>query len=443
MHVAIIGNGIAGITAARHLRKHSNCRITVVSAETDYFFSRTALMYVYMGHLRFEHTQPYEKGFWKKNRIDLLRAEVLEADFARRELRLRGRAPLPYDALVLACGSVPNQFGWPGQDLDGVQGLYSYQDLQRLEALTPRLRQAVLVGGGLIGVELAEMLHSRHIPVTFLVREPSFWRNVLPEEESAMVTRHIRSRGIDLRLGEELEAILPDAQGRARAVRTKRGEELPCQLVGLTAGVRPNIDFLRASGLELDRGILVDDFLQTSLPGVYAVGDCAQLRQPLPGRRALEPVWYTGRMMGETVARTIAGKPTPYRPGVWFNSAKFFDLEYQTYGQVPSRPEPGLASLYWEDARREKCLRVVYEANAPHAVVGANVLGIRHRHEVWDRWIRERRPLAQAIASLHEANFDPEFFPTFEHELGKAYERQFPDAPLPAKPKRRFWEWRG
>ena len=159
MHIAIIGNGISGITAARFIRKLSDHRITVISAETDHFFSRTALMYIYMGHMRFEDTKPYEDWFWAKNRIDLLRAYVERIDPDQKQLELRDRAPLPYDKLIIACGSTPNKFGWPGQDLDGVHGMYSFQDLEAMERHSPGLQRAVIVGGGLIGIVMAEMFH--------------------------------------------------------------------------------------------------------------------------------------------------------------------------------------------------------------------------------------------------------------------------------------------
>ena len=121
-NIIIIGNGIAGVTAARHIRKLSNKRIIIVSAETDHFFSRTAIMYVYMGHMNFEHIKPYEDWFWDKNRIELVRAYVNKVDPKKKELLLENSRVLQYDKLIIATGSKPNKFGWPGQDLHGVQG---------------------------------------------------------------------------------------------------------------------------------------------------------------------------------------------------------------------------------------------------------------------------------------------------------------------------------
>ncbi|MBT8311537.1 MAG: NAD(P)/FAD-dependent oxidoreductase, partial [Flavobacteriaceae bacterium] len=236
-HIIIIGNGIAGVTAARHIRKLSDKQITIISAETDYFFSRTALMYVYMGHMKFEHIKPYEDGFWAKNRINLIRGFVTGIDPAKKELTVGNSRIFQYDKLIIATGSKPNKFGWPGQDLHGVQGLYSKQDLDLLEVNAPNnkvCRRAVIVGGGLIGIELAEMLSTRNIPVTFLVREKNFWDGILPQGEAQMINEHIREHHIDLRLETNLVEILSDDNGRARAVVTDKGETIACDLVGLT-----------------------------------------------------------------------------------------------------------------------------------------------------------------------------------------------------------------
>ena len=225
MHVIIIGNGISGITTARFLRKNSDCKISVISSETKHFFSRTELMYIYMGHMRFEDTKPYEDWFWKKNRIDLVHDHVDNIDFDNQELSLSSGSSMKYDKLVLALGSKSNKFGWPGQDLKGVGGLYHYQDLEQMEAYSNNLKRAVIVGGGLIGIEMAEMFHSRHIPVTMLVREKSYWDNVLPAEESAMVSAHIVKNNIDLRLGVNLDQIKDDGTGTANAVVIKETQE--------------------------------------------------------------------------------------------------------------------------------------------------------------------------------------------------------------------------
>lgn len=426
-HVVILGNGISGITCARHLRKlDDQLRITVISGESKYFFSRTALMYVAMGHMKFEHTQPYENWFWEKNRIDLLQEWVDRVDFEQKSLEFQSGGKLTYDQLILATGSKPNKFGWPGQDLKGVQGLYSKQDLEKFEENTSEsVQRAVIVGGGLIGIEMAEMLAYKKIPVTFLVRESGFWNNVLPKEESELVGRHILEHHIDLKLETELKEILSDEQGRVNAVLTSKGEKIQCQFIGLTAGVSPNVDFLKNSTLEIKRGILVNEYFETNIPDVYAIGDCAEFQNaPASDRRTIEQVWYTGRMHGETLAHSIAKKKTAYQPGPWFNSAKFLDIEYQTYGTVPPEWNPEeYQSFYWEHPGGKVAFRMLMDLKG--RILGVNNFGFRLRHEFFDKAIRESWTGEKVIAKLEKANFDPEFFAPYFLEIQKAYRLKF------------------
>ncbi len=422
-HIVIIGNGIAGITAARHIRKRSDHKITVISGETDHFFSRTALMYIYMGHMKYEHTKPYEDWFWEKNRIALKRAWVKSVDFSRKELAFESGEKMTFDKLVLATGSKSNKFGWSGQHLEGVQGLYSFQDLELMEEKTKNVKNAVVVGGGLIGIEMAEMLHSRGIHVTFLIRENNFWDAVLPKEEAEMIDRHILEHGVDLRLGAELDEILGDGTGKVKAVRTKDGEEIDCQFVGLTVGVSPNVDFLRETDLKIEKGIVVDENLQTNQPDVYAIGDCAQLANPPAGRRPIEAVWYVGRIMGETVARTLTGEKTAYDPGIWFNSAKFFDIEYQTYGAVSAQRGENESDFYWEHPEGKICLRLVFDKES-RALIGVNNFGIRLRHDVCEDWIQKGRTVEFALEHLKDANFDPEFYKQYEEAIVAKFNKE-------------------
>lgn len=415
-HIVIIGNGIAGITTARHLRKLSDDRITVISAETDHFFSRTALMYIYMGHMKYEHAKPYEDWFWEKNKIELKRAYVSSVDTDKNQLQFQDGTSINYDQLVLATGSKPNKFGWPGQDLKGVQGLYSYQDLELMEANTQSIKRAVIVGGGLIGIEMAEMLLSRDIPVTFLVREDSFWSNVLPKEESEMINRHIREHHVDLRLGSELDEILGDETGRVQAIKTKDGEVIDCQFVGLTVGVSPNVGFLKNSGIEMNRGILVDENLRTNIDNVFAAGDCAEFRKPIGERKSIEQVWYTGRMMGEALGRTLAGRETPYKPGHWFNSAKFFNIEYQTYGWVWPEKKESESDFYWEHEEGKICLRLRWDTGSGK-LTGVNNFGFRLRHHAFDKWFSEGRTVQYVLGHLRDANFNPEFYKEHEQQI--------------------------
>lgn len=423
--IVIIGNGIGGITAARHIRKLSDHEITVISSESDHFYSRTALMYIYMGHMKYEHTKPYEDWFWDKNKITLARDYVEAVDANAKSLSLKSGTYIKYDILIIASGSKSNKLGWPGQNLKGVQGLYSLQDLEEMEANTNNIKRAVIVGGGLIGIEMAEMLLTRKIPVTFLIREKNFWDNVLPQEEAKMVSRHLTTHGVDLREETELKEIISDGKGGVKAVMTKDGEEISCQFVGLTVGVSPNIGFLENSGISTGRGVTVNGYFESNVPDVYAIGDCTEFAEPPKGRKSLEQVWYTARMHGETVAQTICGNRTVYRPGPWFNSAKFMDIEYQVYGEINAMPKENEASIYWEHEEGTKSVRIVYNKENKK-VMGFNLMGIRYKHAVCDRWLASETNIKTVMENLKEANFDPEFHKKCEEDVITQYNRMEP-----------------
>ena len=416
--VLIIGNGISGVSCARHLRKRSEVPICILSDESPYFFARTALMYVYMGHMPAQDLYPYESNFWEKNNLSLVHDRAVDIDPDQKKVVLASGKTLEYSKLVLALGSRPRPLPLAGNELKGVRGLYHLNDLHALEDYSPQIQQASVIGGGLIGVELAEMLHSRGKTVDFWVRESSFWNQVLPPEESELIGQHMQGHGIRLHLNATIEALEGNELGAVSAVRTSEAT-VAAQWVGVTIGVQPNIDFLKDSSLATDQGILVNPSLETSWEDVYAIGDCAQLMSPPANRRKIEAVWYTGRMMGETLALTLSGQKSDYQPGPWFNSAKFFDIEYQTYGQVSAMPDPKKEQQrYWQHPQQNKLIRWSFDPNT-RQFLGVNSLGIRLRHAFFDQHLRQRSSVDEVWKDMPKAYFDPEFYPNHHRSIIK------------------------
>ncbi len=423
MHVAIIGNGVTGVSAAIRIRQlQPDWKITMISGESDYHYSRPALMYIFMGHMRYQDTKPYENSFWELNKIDLLRDWVTEIDTQNKQLKLHKNSSLNFDKLLIATGSKSNKFGWPGQDLDGVQGLYDLMDLKLLYENCKGAKNAVIVGGGLIGVEFAEMLHSRNIHPTFLVREKSYWNNVLPKEESEMVNKLIRKQGLGLKLETELKEIVDNGNGRVKGVITDKDEFIDCEVVGLTAGVSPNIDLAKESSINTGKGILVDWGFRTNETDIFAAGDCAEIIKEGEERNLLQQVWYTGKMQGKVAGESISGlENTTYDPGIWYNSAKFLDLEYQTYGMIMPKAKDSEEHLFWEHENNLHAIRIVTENGS---VTGINVMGLRYKHKVCESWIREKRSLEYVFDNLKEANFDPEFYTRFEEDIIRKFKKE-------------------
>lgn len=421
MNIVIIGNGITGITCARNIRKkNADATITVISEESKHFYSRTALMYIYMGHMKYENTKPYEDWFWSKNRINLIQATVKHLNTEHKSIQLDDSRILFYDKLVLATGSISNKFGFQGEDLTGVQALYNLQDLQKMEKNTSNISSAVIVGGGLIGIEMAEMLHSRNISVTMLIRENAYWANVLPQEEAQLIGNHLHKHGIKLKFNTELKEIQSIDQLSVHSIVTKQNETIICQFLGITTGVKPNINFLKNSSIEIEKGILVNEFLETNIPDIFAAGDCAQFRFAKTGEAPIEQLWYTGKMQGETLANTICGNKTIYDRGIWFNSAKFFDLEFQTYGKILPEITPEQESFYWAHENGKISFRANYN-KSDRSIIGFNFIGIRFRQVIAEQWIHEQKEIEYVIENLKQGWFDPEFSDAHYEKIAKYF----------------------
>ena len=420
MNVVIVGNGIAGITTAVELRKNEpNAQITIISGETTYHYSRPALMYIYMRDMKLKNTQPYEKSFWKKQKIQLIQDWAIDFNFKEKIIELKKLPSMRYDKLVLAIGAKGNRYGWPGQDLPGVINFTNLQELNELEERTKKTGKnfrVLIAGGGLIGIEVAEMMAHRGIPNTFLVREKSYWPTTLSPEEGKLVQQEILDHNVDLKMETEISEIRPNQKGEVDVVITNQNEEIPCNVVVITAGVSPNVEDLKNQDIQINQGVCVNRKLETSVPDVYACGDCAEISPGDQGRGStVELLWYTGKMQGKIVAKNILGGNKKYERGVWYNSAKFFRIDYHTYGEV-NHNVPGEKELYYEIPHEKKSIRIVY---LPDRVIGFNTLGIRFRHIICEQWIKEKKSFDYVLENLEDANFSPEFFQAFEKGVRK------------------------
>lgn len=436
MHHVIVGNGVAGMEAALALRaRDDTARISLVSAEHDHFFSRPALMYVFARQLRLQDTEPYDRQLYERLRLERVARRVAAVEPGSRSLAFEDGTRLGYDALLLAVGSRARPAPWPGSAGPGLHAFVTLQDMQALDREARGGQRAVVVGGGLVGVEVAEVLHDRGLHVTFVVRENWYFPLALDRNEAALVAEHLRAQGIDVRLGVNVDEVLRHESGAVRGVRLSpapqnqgpAGEELAADLVVSAIGVVPNTGFLSGSGIDLARNgaIETDEALRTSVAGVWAAGDCANVTW-LDGSRRPEQLWYTARDQGRVAARSMLGDEAIYRRGTWYNSAKFFDLEYTTAGWVPVLldfdntpidPGPDVRCWFQRVPGRLESQRIVLKGER---VVGFNLLGSRWNHETLLQWIHERRSLEWVLPRLVEAQFDEELSPRFRLHAGAA-----------------------
>ena len=418
MHYAILGNGVAGIYAALEIRKRDGQgTITVIGEETNYFYSRTALMWGYTGQLSARDMEPFDRGFWGRMKLHLLRDTVVRIDAQSRMLHLASDATLKYDKLLVAVGARPNLFGWPGQDLLGVGTFTTMQDLEKLIAWRDRIKKAVIVGGGLIGIELVEIMLATGVKTTFLLREPWYWDKALSEPEARVVEKLIRDHGARVVTEDEIGEI-HGKDGRVVSLETKKGEKLPCDFVGIAVGVHPKTSLAKSAGLKTRKGIVVNPAMQTSDPHIWSAGDCAEIHYPTHDRPAIEQLWYTGIKQGAAAGQSMVGDYVQYDRGIGYNSAQFMQYDFCTVGQMKqSRPtaEEDFDRGAWNG--KEWTCRVAHEGGQ---VVGLSMMGPRFDVSVMIRWIQERRSPAYCLAHLGDA--------AFTEELGHVAFKEVPHA---------------
>jgi NADPH-dependent 2,4-dienoyl-CoA reductase/sulfur reductase-like enzyme len=419
VHYVIVGNSIAGIEAAVALRtRDERAKITLVSDEHDHFFSRTALMYILCGQLSLRDTEPFDRELYTRMRFDRVRDRVVRVRPDDHALDLAGGGALAYDRLLLAVGSVARRLPWPDASAGpGVHHFVTLADLAALDAAALPGRSVAVIGGGLIGVEVAEVLHQRGLRVHFLVREPWYFPVALDAREAEVVAKHIRQHGVDVRTDAPVTGFARTPQGLRLTLPT---DALTVDLVVGAIGVVPATAFLADSGIALapTGGVETDDGLRsTTARDVWAAGDCANVAWA-DGTRRPEQLWYTARDQGRVAARSMLGDDATYRRGTWYNSAKFFDIEYTTAGYVPAAapggPAPslvGYSDWYQQVPGTAVTQRVVCKGDR---VVGFNALGSRWSHEVFLRWIHERRSLDFVLAHMNEARFDEELTAPFQ-----------------------------
>lgn len=406
MRYAIVGNGVAGVTAALGLRERDpQASIALISGEADYFFSRTALMYAFMDRLTRRDLEPYERGVFEAQRIERARGWVKDLDANARTLTLDSGRTLAWDRLLIATGSRPRRPQWQGLESvrSGQVHFVSMQDLEACEAAVRRGEKAVVVGGGLIGIELVECLNWAGMEVTFLIREPWYWPVALSDAESAMVIAHMRHHGVNVVTGETVATVETDGSGTVAAVVTEANRRYECILLGISIGVEPSVEWLQSvtTPPRLKRGIVVDAGFRTSLADVFAAGDCAEVE--LSGRAPLvEQLWYSAKRQGRLAAQSMLDDLIQYEPPIFFNSSRFFEIEYTAVGRFSK----AMREFYHRFEGREASLRLGEENGAVKAF---NMLGSRWDHKVLEGWVREHRSLEDVMRRLHEAQFDVEF----------------------------------
>ena len=299
--LVVVGNGMAGMRTVEELLALAPdlYDITVFGAEPRVNYNRIMLSPVLAGEKTAEEIVLHPRSWYEEHGITLYAGDPIVAiDRKRRIVRARSGREVAYDRLLLATGSQPFIVPVPGADLPGVVGFRDLDDVDTMLQAARDCKHAVVIGGGLLGLEAANGLLRRGMDVTVVHLTGSLLNQQLDVDASLLLKSALEGRGLRMVLGAETEAILGD--GKVERVRFKDGSEAPADLVVMAAGVRPNVALARAAGLHVERAIVVDDTLQSYDPRVYAVGECVQHRKATFGLVA--PIWDQARVCAAHLA---------------------------------------------------------------------------------------------------------------------------------------------
>jgi len=371
MQHVIIGNGPAGVVAADTLREADPAAsIILLGDEPEPPYGRMALPYLLAGNIDEAGTHlRRDPEHYDRQGIELRTARVTALDPDRAQLALDDGASLDYDHLLIATGSRPNRPSIPGIDDPRVQTCWTLADARAIAALTERDAEVVLLGAGFIGCIVLQALAERGVRLTVVETAERMVARMLDANAGGLLQAWCERHGVSVRTGTSVTAI--ETGGETLGVTLDDGSVLPAQLLILAAGVSPNIDFLAGSGIETGRGILVDQCLRSSKPGIYAAGDVAEGRDFSTGHRMVHAIQPVAADQGRCAALNMAVHPTPYPGGLAMNVLDTLGLVSCSFGAWDGVDGGDSAELLDRDRFRYLNLRF-----AEDRLVGATGLGL-------------------------------------------------------------------
>ena len=389
----IIGGGPAGINAASAVRaRDPEGEILVLDRDQDPPYYRTELD-TYIGGSTSDADLPlHPQSYYEEQRITVrLRTVVTRLRPEERSLELDGGDRVPFDSLLLAPGSLPLTVPWPGSLVRGVMTIRTWDDARRVVRHVTESDQTVLVvGGGVLGLILAEGIRQRGRPVVLLEREPRLWAPVLDEVASDLIRARLAEAGIRPFLREEVAEVL-SKDGRVTGVRTTAGQRIETGLVVVAIGVRPDIEFLRGSGIRTDRGIFVDHEFRTNIRNIFAAGDAVQAYDAISGQFRVVTNWNNAAEQGKLAGAFMAGGGEPYRGLILSNTESFCGTRVSVLG-VTHPPADGILVLAGLDQAKGIYRKLVLRQDK---LIGALLVGNTSGEGMMRKWILEGKPTSR------------------------------------------------
>ncbi len=359
----ILGTGVAGVAAAEAIRVDASAEIIMVGDDPHGYYSRPGLAYYLTGEMLEKHLFPFNTKDFAQLKVRYVRGHAKQILRETHQVEIEGAGLLHYDKLLIAVGAQALRLSIPGAELEGVAKLDSMEDARRILQLAKKARRAIVIGGGITALELVEGLVSRNVKVTYLLRGDRYWNNVLDEHESRIIEGRLKEEGVELIFhAEALE--ISGRKGHIEALRLLDGRTLKCDFVAYAIGIQPRLELAQNAALAMDRGILVNEFLQTNDADIYAAGDVAQIYDPLSGRSVLDSLWGPARLQGFVAGKNMSGGRHAYIKAVPFNVTRLAGLTTTIIGTVGRGRDEDIVGIARGDSETFRALPEALETES-------------------------------------------------------------------------------
>lgn len=335
MEYVIIGNGVAAIGAVEGIRQVDlQNPITIIAAEPYATYSRPLIANLLRGKIHEADLAYRPEAFYRDNKVTLwLGRTATKIDAAARQVLLEDGDKVPYDKLLIATGGKPFIPPIQGKDGPDVYTFTTLDDARKLDALVGKIKQIVVIGGGLIGLKAAESLHDRGLKVTVVELADRILSTAFDQVAGNIIGNRLAEVGIEVITENSVKEIVRE-NDRLKGIILNDGQNWRCEAVVIAIGVIPNKDIVKGTGIETNRGIVVNDYLETSVSDIYAAGDVAEALDLLSGERRVVPIWPNAYNQGQYAGRNMAGARVTYKGGLPMNSIEFYGIPTMSMGMA-------------------------------------------------------------------------------------------------------------
>lgn len=401
----IVGNGVAGMAAVLGIRRHDPTgTITVVAAERLPTYFRAALSEWMHDAIDDSELRVRPQAFWQRHGVKTVHTRALSIDVAGHGLLLADGSELPWDRLLVATGASPFVPPWPGTHLDG---FFTYRSFEDCSAIRDAVRRrpdlpAVIVGGGILGLEFAWDCEGLGVPAVMLVRDPVVGSPLFDEAAGRILCRRLEDAGVTLHLQDEVDHFEGDGS-QLRRVVTRAGRTIECSAAVAAVGVFPETSLLDGAGADIDRHVKVDVRLRTSVPDIFAAGDVAAVWDPVLARHEPTRTWEPSYLSGLAAGANMTGAHETFTPCLAMNASLVYDLQYVLMGAF-MESGPAIEELVAPTSRGPYGYRkLLLRRGVP---IGGTFLQDRRQFLAWKRLMETRTDVRPWLDRLWHDDFD-------------------------------------